>query len=350
MGIGYSQMQCTAPLNIVKNLQTAQICKLKCSYQFTYTPTSLSIWNEGMFLFFGVDDVAIPPVIYNDTNYNVISAILVSPSLHTYNGSTTDAELIIWHMDSTFGKQLMVCVPIKANSETTADCATFFDLIMQEVTQTAPGTNQHTIYSNPTFSLQPFVPMKPYYSYTGSNLLLSTLLGGKCYKDDKGNSADTGADYLVYHIDNAIAMSPTALAALKKVIPKPLNVVSVDEKLNPGGLYYNPNGPVKLNSGEIYIDCQPTGSDGEVIVTSRKDTGGMLDNAMLKKIWNFTFMKILIGAMVMLIIWKMAMKLINGIASSSARMAGGAGTGGAGAGGAGAGGAGTGMAGKGLKK
>jgi len=341
MGQGYSQMQCTAPLNIVKNLQTEKICKLKCSYQFTYAPTTLSIWNEGMVLVLGVDDVAQPPVIYNDENYMVISAFLVSPSIHTFNGQKADAELIIWHISisGNGSNQLMVCIPIKASSETTADSATFFDLILQTVVQTAPSQGQHTIYHNPTFSFQPFVPMKPYYSYRGSNLLLSTLLGGKCYLEDStGKTNDPGVDYLVYHADNAITMSMPTLAALQKVIPVPVPLVAVDEKLNPDGIFYNPSGPVKLNSGEIYIDCQPTGSDGEIIVASRKDTGGMLDNEMLKKVWNFTFMKILIGAMVMIIVWKVAMKLINGIAKSSARMAGGAGTGGAGTGGAGTGG------------
>ena len=323
MGQGWSQIQCTAPLNIVRNLQTEKICKLKCSYQFNYAPTTLSIWNEGMFLCLGVDGVATPPVIYNDDNYNVITTFIVSPSIHTYNGQKTDAELIMWHMSTDNTKQLFVCVPIKASSTSTADSSIFLDLIMQEVTATAPADDQHTIYHNVTFSFNKFVPMAPYFSYSGDNLLLTTLLGGKCYKKDNGQDVSPEVDYLVYHTDDAITMSPQTLAALQKVIPKPLNVPTVDESLNPGGLFYNPNGPINQSAGEIYIDCQPTGSDGEILVAARLDGGGLLNNAMMKKIWNFTFMKIIIGAIVMLLIWKFSMKAINGIAANSARMAGG---------------------------
>ena len=65
------QIGCTSPINIVKNLQTEKICKLKCSYQFNYTPTTLTIWNADMMLFMETDEVAIAPVIYNDEYYNV---------------------------------------------------------------------------------------------------------------------------------------------------------------------------------------------------------------------------------------------------------------------------------------
>jgi hypothetical protein len=334
MGQGFSQIQCTAPINIVRNLQTEKICKLKCSYQFNYTPTTLSIWNEGMFLCLGVDEVATPPVVYNDDNYNVITAFLVAPGLHTYNGVAPAAELILWHMNTTNTKQIFVCIPIKVSSTTTADCATFFDLIMNQVAQTAPADGQHTVYNNTSLTFNKFVPMTPYHSYTGSSLLWMGILEGKCYKgDDDGSNANwkfPDADYLVFHDDDAITMSPQAMAILKQVIPKPLNITAVDEKLNPGGVFYNPNGPIVQSDGQIYIDCQPTGADGEVLVAARQDSGGLLDNAMLKKLWNFTFMKIIIGGLVMLFIWVIAMKVINGIASNSARMAGGAGAGGSG--------------------
>jgi hypothetical protein len=328
MGQGFSQIQCTAPINIVRNLQTEKICKLKCSYQFNYTPTTLSIWNEGMFLCLGVDEVATPPVVYNDDNYNIITTFLVSPGLHTYNGTAPAAELILWHMNTTFTKELFVCIPIKVSSTSTEDCATFFDLIMNEVSQTAPSDGQRTTYNNTSLTFNKFVPMAPYHSYTGSSLLWMGILEGKCYKGDEGGSnanwKDPVSDYLVFHGEDAITISPQALAILKQVIPKPLNITAVDEKLNPGGVFYNPNGPIQQSDGQIYIDCQPTGADGEVLVAARQDSGGLLDNEMLKKLWNFTFMKIIIGAIVMIFLWVVSMKVINGIASNSARMAGGA--------------------------
>ncbi len=327
------QIGCTSPIDIVKNLQTEKICKLKCSYQFNYTPTSLSIWNADLTLFMETDDVAIAPVIYNDEYYNVEAVLLMAPSVHTFNGSKADAELIIFHMNTTFTKKLMVCVPIKASSTSTNDATTYFDLIMNEVIQTAPGPGQHTVYTNPTFTLNKFVPMAPYFSYTGANLLWNPLFGGKCYgmpkqTDQFGQGGGieplaSDIDYIVFHIDDAIKMSPQALKSLKKVIPYPTGIVSIDQSQNPGGLYYNPNGPVPQSQGEIYIDCRPTGDDGEILVAARIDSSGLLNNQMIKKIMNFTFLKLIVGALVMLLIWKLAIKSVNGIAANSSRMAGG---------------------------
>lgn len=329
------QIGCTSPIDIVKNKQTDKICKLKCSYQFNYAPTTLSIWNADMMLFMEPDDVAIAPVIYNDEYYNVEAVLLMSPSVHTFNGNKAHAELIIFHMNVTFTKKLMVCIPIKRSSTSTTDATTHLDLIMNEVVQTAPSPGQHTVYTNPTFTLNKFVPMAPYFSYTGANLLWNPLFGGKCYgmktePDQFGRGEHieplaSDIDYIVFHLDDAISMSPQALRGLRQVIPYPTNIVSIDQNQNPGGLYYNPNGPIPQSKGEIYIDCQPTGDDGEILVAARMDSSGLMDNQMIKKLLNFTFLKLIVGALVMLLIWKFAIKAVNGIAANSARTAGGGG-------------------------
>jgi hypothetical protein len=282
------------------------------------------------------DEVTMAPVIYNDEYYNVETVLLFSPSIHTYNGKRADAELVIFHMNTTWTKKLMVCVPIKQSSTSTSDSATFLDMIMLEIGQNAPSTGQHTTYNSPTFTLNKLIPMRPYYSYTGANLLWNPIFGGKCYgvnqpADSLGRPVEpepfaAEIDYIVFHLDDAITMSPEALRTLQKVIPYPTQIQSIDQSYNPGGLYYNPNGPVPQSTGEIYIDCQPTGDDGEILVAARMDSAGMLNNQMLKKIWNYTFMKIIVGALIMLMIWKLSMRAINGIASNSARMSGGGGS------------------------
>ena len=315
-------VQSTAPMNIVKNLQTEKICKLKCSYQFNYTPTTLQITNYGVFLLMMVDEVATPPVIYNDENYRVQMVILLPYSTHQFNGTRSDAELIIFHTNNRGTKTLAIIVPIKASSTTTSESATFFDLIMAEVSQTAPTSGQRTIYNNPNLSLNKFVPMKPYFAYEGK-------FGQSNGQADSDQPLTT---FLVYHLDDAITIGPQALRTMKKVCKEArLWIAGIpvrEEAENPGGIYYNPDGPVPQSSGEIFIDCQPTGDDGEVLVAARMDSKGLLDNAALKKIWNFRFMKIIVGAIIMILLWRLAIKMIDGIASSSARMAGGGGKGG----------------------
>jgi hypothetical protein len=238
------------------------------------------------------DETATPPVIYNDNQYTIEVCVLLRPSMHTFAGKKADAELVIMHQKVNSQKYLLVCVPIKSSSTSTDDSAIFFDLIMTEVAQTAPANGQNTVFINNTFSLKSMVPMSPYYSYSGSHPFFTSDYCPMIERFRSGYEPYMKMDFIVFHIDDAITMSPQALRTLKQVIPTRLHIVSVPESRNPGGLFFNPNGPVPPVGGEIYIDCRPTGADGEILVTARQDSGGLLNNATLKKIWNNTFMKI----------------------------------------------------------
>ena len=292
----------TATINLTKN--TDNVCSLKCAYSFKYTPTSLRITNRGSYLSFLTDDTNAPPVVYNDQNYNVQEVRLYCKSLHTYSGQQADAELFIVHHNTTTNGYLIVCIPIMQSSTTTAECAQLFDFILAETQRTANSYGQQTVYSSQTMTLGKFIPMKPYYSYKG------TLPWTPC----------NGAyNYVVFQKDDAITISPQAYKVLLQVIPSPNNI---SPKANTtSGLFYNATGPTPPNVGEIYIDCQPTGDDGEILVPARVDTAGILDNQLLKRIFNFTMVKLLVGVLVMIIVWKVAMKVINGIASSSSKIA-----------------------------
>jgi len=45
-----------------------------------------------------------------------------------------------------------------------------------------------------------------------------------------------------------------------------------------------------------------------------------LDNELLKRMWNFTIVKIFIGALVMIILWVLASKILNSIAKSASKV------------------------------
>ena len=291
----------TAPIDLTKN--TDGICNLKCSYSFTYAPTNLRIANKGSYLSFKVDDSMTPPVIYNDQNYTVQEVRLYHPSLHTYSGGNhADAELIIVHTNTLNTKSMLVCVPIVKSSTTTADCAIFFDMILTEVQRTANSIGQQTIFNNPNFSLGKFIPMTPYYSYNGS----------LPWQPQNGEY-----DYVVFMNDNAITMTTQAFKVLQAVISN--NTVST--YANPNDIFFNESGPVPPQKGEIYIECQPTGSDGEILRPMALSAGGLLADGTIKKLFNFTLVKIFIGALIMILIWKVATKIINGIASHATKAA-----------------------------
>jgi hypothetical protein len=310
-----ASIPCTAPLNIVQNLQTDQICKLKCAYQFTYPPTTLQITNGGSYLLFTPDIVSTPPVIYNGANYSVVFAALVQPSIHQYNGQKADAELIIAHTPSSgSGNLLNVCMPVKASSSSTAASVSFFDMILSTVSQTAASSGQRTIFNNSTFTFGRFVPMVPYYSYSGTNMFSQSC-----------NSREGTTDYLVYHAENSITMSPTAFSTLKRVIPAAQSFgVAIPASSNPGGLFFNPNGPTPPNQPDIYIDCQPTGDDGEILVAAKGDTGSLFDNKLIKDLMNSKLInmgiKIMVGLVLMIFLWMVMVKIVQGVTGSAVNL------------------------------
>ena len=302
-------MSCTAPLNIVRNRQTEKLCKLKCSYQFKYAPTNLQITNGGGYLLLQPDEVAVPPVIYNDQNYNIsFGAGIVQPSLHKFNGEHAEAELIVGHMNASGTNQLYVCVPIKSSSTTTDSSAAFFDLIIAEIKKTAPSVGAKTTFTNSTCSLNKFIPMAPYFSYKGTNMFRSNC---------PDNAGGAEIDYIVFHEDNAITMGLSAMKSLKSLIPntQPFGT-AVEESENPGGVFYNPSGPISPNQGDIYIDCQPTGDDGEVLVPTRQETTGLLNNSILRELMSSQLVEIIIGAILILVLWKLMLKIVRGITST----------------------------------
>jgi carbonic anhydrase len=291
----------TAPIDINRN--TKSICNLKCSYTFNYAPTTLQIQNMGSYLLMKVDDTNMPPVIYNDQNYNVSQIRLYHPSIHRFSGNRADAELIITHNSVRKNRSLIVCIPIMQSSTATTDSVNFFDLIIAEVAKTANSGQGNAIFSKPTFTLAKFIPMRPYYSYNG------TLPYSPCTGDN---------DYVVFHKDDATLMSSEAFRALNSITR---NYYSSTSVTNQNGLYYNANGPVPRNKGEIYIDCQPTGDDGEVFMPLKPDSGGLLKNKTMGKFFSFTLVKLGIGAIVMFIIWKVSNTLITKIATRTVQYA-----------------------------
>lgn len=298
----------TAPLIIAKNTQAENICNLKCSYKFDYPTTNLQILNRGDYLLWKVDETNQPPVVYNDDFYTVKEARIYWNSLHAYtnNSETTyaDAELLIGHMNTKNTKALLVCIPITQSSTSTSDSAMFFDFIMTEISRTAPSMGQQTTYNKSTFTLDKFIPNKPFYSYNG------TLP----WSPNNGSF-----DYVVFEKEDAITMSDLSYKLLKQIITKN-EISAIDPKTVYADIFYNPNGPISPRAGEIYIDCKPTGDDGEILVPAKLDSGGLLDNELLKRIWNFTVVKIVVGAIVMIILWFLAKKIIMGIAKNASKV------------------------------
>ena len=97
----------TAPIDISLSKITGK-CDYKCSFSFQYNNSSCIATNRGDYLSLSYDKSSSPPVLYNTAGYDVQEVRIYIPSLHSYNDSKTDGELIIVHTSNTGANPLLV--------------------------------------------------------------------------------------------------------------------------------------------------------------------------------------------------------------------------------------------------
>jgi len=237
-------------------------CDLKCAYNFDYLPSDTVCTNNGTYIQLSYEKTSSAPVVFNSLKYNVNTIYIYSPSIHTYNGATTDGECIIEHLPVLDGDMLYVCIPITKSTQTTT-AGDVLTNIITSVSNNAPSVNETTVL-NSTFNLSEFVPNKPFLSYTGTSGL--------------------NGQVVVFSLVDAIPVSSDTLDTLSKIIqPSTLTITG-------GNLFLNPDGPNSVTTADgIYISCKPTGtSDEETDVTYTSNSGisfsSILNSSILRGI------------------------------------------------------------------
>ena len=228
----------SAPIDINID-KIAGRCDYKCNYSFQYNNSACIGTNNGDYISLSYDNTSSPPVIYNDTGYNVKEVRIYSPSIHTYNGIQMDGELIIVHNSITGLNPLLVCIPIKMNDVASLD-SSILSTIIKTMSNNAPNKDEKTNINMQNYNLNVFVPKKAFFSYTGN------LLYQPC---------DGKINYIVFSPNqHYINISGDVLDLLIKIITSHKYTLSN----NPSQLYFNQKGAkVYTNSDNIYIDCQP---------------------------------------------------------------------------------------------
>jgi len=251
-------------------------CDLKCAYNFQYPESNTTAKNQDIMINLSYDNSKTPPVTYNTQKYTVAQIIITSPSLHLFNGATTDAEIIIVHTPVKGGSELFVGIPIKSSSES-SDASYLLKEIIDITGTNAPSQGESTNLSITGFTLDKIVPSKPYYSYTDN----------------------TNNDWIMFEILDAIPLNSDTITTLQKIIkPYPLPMTG-------GELFFNTSGPNSTKVGEgIYISCKPTGSSNEeTTVEYSKNTpsynfSNILDNPVTKMIF-----QIIVGCILFIIVF-----------------------------------------------
>lgn len=288
----------TAPIDINSG-NTKHKCDYKCFYHFRYSNSSCVATNRGDYISIAYDKTTSPPVLYNSSGYDVQEIRLYTPSLHSYNNTKTDAELIVVHSSKTGSSPLLVCVPVKSNN-TSSVSASFFKTLVDTVSSSAPSEGENTTVNAPKFNLNGLVPKKPFFSYTAT--------------EPYQPCSTYSVDYIVFApLQASLDITPDTLKSLQNVI----KTNGYDIKKGPS-LFYNEKGPTDgAGDGEIYIDCQPVDSSEETVDVVIDSGPAFSFKDWLKSPWVIGFFSAIVFIIILYVVYFMLNVLKENDRSSS---------------------------------
>jgi hypothetical protein len=281
-------------INISSNNVSGK-CDLKCAYNFKYLESNSTATNNGVFIRLSYDNNSVPPVTYNNQRYNVSHIQIVSPSIHIFNNSFANAEIIIVHEPINGGSPLHVSIPI-ISSVDSSTASNLITEIINIVSTNAPRRGDSTNLNINGFTLQDIVPEEPFYAYNSSN----------------------NTSFIVFDILYAIPLSSSTLNTLRRII-QPYRLPTAGNRL-----FLNSSGPnvtSNNNNSGIYISCRPTGSsdeDTKVIYhknTTNFDFSNIMENSVVR-----TGIKIILACIIFIIALSLIYYLYNILITGSTKL------------------------------
>lgn len=219
------------------------ICNQKCHYIFNYNDSTCKVERNDSFLKFDYDSSTNSPAKLSGIDLNVGEVRVYCPSLHTFDGERTPAEIVVGHGGN--GTALLVCIPVTESTENSEGSV----LLNQIVTQTkrlAPNSGDTAVLTTSGFNLNKLIPRTEFYFYEG------TLPFEPC----TGNYG-----IIVFKKNSFATMMPKTVTELSKLVT-PSNITT-----KPGTSYFlSSKSASTTGDDEIYISCQPVGdsSDNQV--------------------------------------------------------------------------------------
>ena len=285
---------CLSPVNISSTDPSIKECNIYCTYYYDYNDSSCIVSTNkndpsGNYLEIKYDlknSGTSPHVGFNGENYNVSSIRVYQPSLHTYDGQNAPVELLIFHDGPTYKggntKKLVVSIPYQsgtASSNYTSSksggrvleniITDYYKLAPtppSKVTTTSSATTMVTPPSSPqnlninNFNLSNFIPNIQYYYYVASDL--PNL--GVCQKVITTN-------YILFDLKNGGQfISSDAISKLQALISKSSFTIRKNAVFKSAKFPNSDSVAAKAN--DIYIDCNPTGTEGEELYTPASDS------------------------------------------------------------------------------
>lgn len=287
-------MSCTKLTGPVNIIHTNNNCYHKCKFLYNFKLTSISVMNKQNYLSIEPSNKTYTSVTYNSSDtgtcnnggsgkYIVDELKIFHPSLHSYNNKKANAELIIHLNNESGGRNLIICIPITTNNGTQPKASSQLETIINYTSKIGNKSDEGGSVQGLNFNLNNFIPKnKGFYAYTATYPYLPCV---NC------------VDYVVYDMnDVAISLSNSTIDKLTSIISE---MPSVIKSITPSlGYSYNKKGASQNDketgdSEEIYIDCQPTGTSGEILINESKNS--ILNNnpfAMLSGLNQDTYNKL----------------------------------------------------------
>lgn len=243
-------------LDILTNNNNYRECSTRCELICNYSPSLLitdndmlhSVENNTYFTYFLPDDDIKSSVTYNKRDYKLESIIINLKPLHSYNGTFEDGEIILIHMEKITGISLNICIPIKVRN---INSNSPLDNLLNETDFQLEGMEIKS------FRLNELIPK--------ANTLFYQYSSNYDYK----------VDNVVFSNKDSIIINHSSYNRIKNLfLDNTRNAEHyLDEnQLNSVNIYVNKNGVnnnLKLDN-DIYIECNPTDSNGEILVSESK--------------------------------------------------------------------------------
>jgi carbonic anhydrase len=267
---------CTSPININSTDPSINECNVYCTYGYDYNDSvcvvSLNTTDpSGNYLDIKYDlknSGTSHQVTFNGQSYNVTSLRLYQPSLHTYDGKQAPMELLIFH-DGGVSDKLVVSIPYQSASgsanytsskvgsqilESIITDYSKFSLSSSSSSSSSSSNSQNLNITN--FNLNSFIPNSKYYYYLGTELPKF----GVC-------SQPKSTNYVLFDLSKGKQyISSDAISNLQNIIKNPSAFPITTNTLYISAKFPNSDSAA-AKSDEIYIDCNPTGSEGEELYT-----------------------------------------------------------------------------------
>ena len=287
-----------------KSSSSFKACINDTSLGFPYFP-NIKITNQTL----SDSTLPTPSVYFNNVKYHFYEMYLTDGcyNLFTYDNNfgigSTDISMcacLLMHRDETFKNNLLIYIPIIASDNNTNQyiTGTAGEIINKIITDASgdicPLSSQSTIAS--TFSLNDLIPSQNFYWLQISNF-----------------------NFVIFSAIDSIYISNTTKKQITSYFTSKIN--GLRNTTTPGinnykNLFKSTNPPINtLSSGEdeIYIQCQPTDQEGELIdtgipkvpTTETRTNLTDLDNFKIDE-WlkNNTFVSIIIGIILMIVLIK----------------------------------------------